>query len=51
MAALPDNGRLEEISLPRLLVELYRAKFEGRLELGRQRVEYTFPFASEKVNP
>jgi len=46
MAALPDTGRLEEISLPRLLVDLYRAKFEGRLELGRQRVEYAFPFAS-----
>jgi len=46
MAALPDTGRLEEISLPRLLVDLYRAKFDGRLELGRQRVEYTFPFAA-----
>ncbi len=46
MAAIPDNGRLEEISLPRLLVDLYRAQFDGRVELGRQRVEHTFVLAS-----
>jgi Flp pilus assembly protein TadD len=46
MAALPDTGRLEEISLPRLLIELYREQFDGRVELGRQRVEHTFLFAS-----
>jgi tetratricopeptide (TPR) repeat protein len=46
MAAIPDNGRLEEISLPRLLVDLYRAQFDGRVELGRQRVEHTFSLAS-----
>jgi len=46
MAAIPDTGRLEEISLPRLLVDLYRAQFDGRVELGRQRVEHTFLFAS-----
>ncbi len=45
MAAIPDTGRLEELSLPRLLIELYRAQFEGRMELGRQRVEHTFLFA------
>ena len=45
MAAIPDNGRLEEISLPRLLLDLYRAQFNGRVELGRQRVEHTFLFA------
>jgi hypothetical protein len=46
MAAIPDTGRLEEISLPRLLIDLYRAQFDGRLELGRQRVEHTFLFAA-----
>jgi tetratricopeptide (TPR) repeat protein len=46
MAAIPDTGRLEEMPLPRLLVDLYRAQFNGRLELGRQRVEYTFLLAS-----
>jgi tetratricopeptide (TPR) repeat protein len=46
MAAIPDNGRLEEISLPRLLADLYRAQFDGRVELGRQRVEHTFLLAS-----
>jgi Flp pilus assembly protein TadD len=46
MAAIPDTGRLEEISLPRLLVDLYGAQFDGRVELGRQRVEHTFLFAS-----
>jgi tetratricopeptide (TPR) repeat protein len=46
MAAIPDTGRLEEISLPRLLVDLYRAQFNGRVELGRQRVEHTFLLAS-----
>jgi curved DNA-binding protein CbpA len=46
MAAIPDTGRLEEISLPRLLIDLYRARFDGRVELGRQRVEQTFLFAS-----
>ncbi len=46
MAAIPDTGRFEEISLPRLLVDLYCAQFNGRVELGRQRVEHTFLFAS-----
>jgi len=46
MAAIPNNGRLEETSLPRLLLDLYRAQFDGRLELGRQRVEHTFLLAS-----
>ena len=46
MAAIPDTGRLEEISLPRLLGDLYRAQFNGRVELGRQRVEHTFLLAS-----
>jgi hypothetical protein len=46
MAAIPDTGQLEEISLPRLLVDLYRAQFDGRVELGRQRVEHTFLIAS-----
>jgi hypothetical protein len=46
MAAIPDTGRLEEISLPRLLIDLYRAQFDGRVELGRQRVEHTFLLTS-----
>jgi len=46
MTAIPDNGQFEEISLPRLLVDLYRAQFDGRVELGRQRVEHTFALAS-----
>lgn len=46
MAAIPDTGRLEEISLPRLLIDLYRAQFDGRVELGRQRVEHTLLLAS-----
>jgi tetratricopeptide (TPR) repeat protein len=46
MAAIPDTGRLEEISLPRLLIDLHRSRFDGRVELGRQRVEHTFLFAS-----
>ncbi len=46
MAAIPDNGRLEETPLPRLLVELYHANFQGRLELGRRRVEHAFLLTS-----
>ena len=46
MATIPDTGRLEEISLPRLLIDLYRTQFAGRVELGRQRVEHTFLFAA-----
>ena len=46
MAAIPNTGRLEETSLPRLMVDLYRAQFNGRVELGRQRVEHTFLLAS-----
>lgn len=46
MAAIPDTGQLDEISLPRLLIDLYRAQFNGRVELGRQRVEHTLLIAS-----
>jgi len=46
MATIPDTGRLEEIALPRLLIDLYRAQFAGRVELGRQRVEHTFFFTA-----
>ncbi len=46
MAPIPDTGRLEEISFPRLLADLYHARFDGRVELGRQRVEHTFLFAA-----
>jgi curved DNA-binding protein CbpA len=44
MVAIPENGLLDEISLPRLLIDLYQAQFGGRLELRRQRVEKAFLF-------
>ncbi len=46
MPAIPDTGRLEEYSLPRLLMDLYRARFNGSVELGRQRVEHEFLFSA-----
>jgi tetratricopeptide (TPR) repeat protein len=46
MVAIPENGELDETSLPRLLIDLYQAQFDGRLELRRQRVEKAFLFAS-----
>lgn len=44
MVAIPEQGRLEEIPLPRLLLDLYRARFEGSLELKRERLAKTFLF-------
>jgi hypothetical protein len=44
MVAIPEQGRLEEIPLPRLLLDLHRARFEGSLELRRDRLEKTFLF-------
>src|SRR5262245_31034529 len=44
MVAIPEQGRLEETPLPRLLLDLHRARFEGTLELRRDRMEKTFLF-------
>jgi Flp pilus assembly protein TadD len=46
MVAIPENGQLDEVSLPRLLIDLYQTQFDGRLELRRKRVERAFLFAS-----
>ena len=35
MVAIPEHGRLEETSFPRLLLDLYRARFSGTLMLTR----------------
>jgi tetratricopeptide (TPR) repeat protein len=44
MVAIPEQGRLEEHPLPRLLLELYRARFGGALTLSRDRVGKRFLF-------
>jgi tetratricopeptide (TPR) repeat protein len=44
MVAVPEHGRLEEIPLPRLLLDLYRARFGGALTLSRDRVGKRFLF-------
>lgn len=40
--ALPAKGALSETSLPRVLVALHRQRFEGSLELTRQRIAKRF---------
>jgi tetratricopeptide (TPR) repeat protein len=42
MVAVPEHGRLEETSFPRLLLDLYRARFSGTLMLARDRVGKRF---------
>jgi tetratricopeptide (TPR) repeat protein len=42
MVAIPEHGRLEETPFPRLLLELYRARFSGTLTLTRDRVGKRF---------
>jgi tetratricopeptide (TPR) repeat protein len=44
MVAIPEQGRLEETPLPRLLLDLHRARFEGTLSLRRERMEKSFLF-------
>ena len=44
MTHLPQQGRLEERSLPRLLLELYQAGFGGALTLSRERTGKRFLF-------
>jgi tetratricopeptide (TPR) repeat protein len=41
MASLPDRGRLIEYPLPRLLFDLYKARFSGLLALETERVKKT----------
>lgn len=44
MVAIPETGELDRIPLPRLLLELSAARFDGCLRLRRDRVEKTFRF-------
>jgi tetratricopeptide (TPR) repeat protein len=44
MAGLPEQGRLEDVPLPRLLLELHRQDFCGTLMLSRDRVGKRFLF-------
>jgi len=44
MAAIPDTGGLDRIPLPRLLLELSAARFDGCLRLRRERLEKSFRF-------
>ncbi len=42
MVAIPETGTLDETPLPRLLLDLYRAGFNGSLFLSRDRAEKSF---------
>jgi tetratricopeptide (TPR) repeat protein len=44
MVAIPEAGELDRISLPRLLLELSAARFDGCLHLRRNRIEKAFRF-------
>jgi tetratricopeptide (TPR) repeat protein len=44
MVAVPEHGRLDEVPLPRLLLDLYRARYGGSLTLSRDRVGKRFLF-------
>ena len=44
MAAIPASGSLRETPLPKLLLALYRGRFNGSLRLTRDRLEKTFLF-------
>jgi tetratricopeptide (TPR) repeat protein len=44
MVAIPERGDLQETPLPRLLLDLYRARFDGSLTLTRDRAEKLFLF-------
>src|SRR5262249_39357001 len=44
MAAIPDTGELDRTPLPRLLLELSAARFDGCLHLRRDRIEKSFRF-------
>ena len=44
MVAIPDTGELDQIPLPRILIALSQARFDGCLRLRRDRTEKTFLF-------
>jgi tetratricopeptide (TPR) repeat protein len=44
MVAVPEHGVLDEIPLPRLLLDLYQARFSGALTLSRDRIGKRFLF-------
>lgn len=44
MVLLPETGRLEEMPLPRLLLDLHRAGFGGAIQLRHDRLEKTIQF-------
>lgn len=44
MVAIPERGDVQETPLPRLLLDLYRARFDGSVTLTRERAEKTFLF-------
>ena len=46
MVAIPEKGSLRETPLPRLLLDLYRARFDGSVHLSRNRLGKTFLFQS-----
>ena len=43
-AQVPESGRLSDLALPRILIDLYTSRFTGRLELSRARTRKTFVF-------
>ncbi len=44
MVAIPEKGTLKETPLPRLLLDLHRARFDGSVCLRRERLEKHFLF-------
>jgi tetratricopeptide (TPR) repeat protein len=44
MVAIPEKGTLTETPLPRLLLDLHRARFDGSVRLRRERLEKSFLF-------
>jgi tetratricopeptide (TPR) repeat protein len=44
MVAIPEKGSLKETPLPRLLLDLHSARFDGSVRLNRERLEKSFLF-------
>jgi curved DNA-binding protein CbpA len=44
MVAIPAKGSLRDTPLPRLLLDLYRARYDGSVRLARDRLEKSFLF-------
>jgi tetratricopeptide (TPR) repeat protein len=44
MVAIPEKGSLGETPLPRLLLDLHRARFDGAVRLSREHMEKTLLF-------